>query len=1336
MVATPFSCGPESNDSESKAFEFLRNKLNSQPGEWILLTNLMFSVTHQLQADEIDLIVIGPTGVRVVEIKHWTAQWVDAHADVVEREADKLTSKARKIGTTLRKIVPGLPRVDGVILLTQESSKVKRIASKEVRGVKFYTLSDWDKAVNLNPVTVLASHQIKMLSQSLAPKSAVAIDGSMRRLAGYVNLELQSAKSDRFHRVYRGSHPTRQDKVILHLYDLSATDDKSAETKAKREFDALHRLQLHPWAPRILDSWQDAPGYAGEMHFFTVVDPSVPSLQERAGDTTWTSSSRLLFARNTIQAFKDLHEFGGTAEEPMVHRNVTPRTVLVRHDNTPIITGFHRAKIPFEPSVASTTLPKGDEVATVAPEVQKQGLSAADHRSDVYSVCASLSLLFAGRSDETSIRAFEITQLGILEKPDKRKSFAELERQFSELLGDSLPPPEAPPPRFWTEDQVIRFADRDYKIITKLGSGGVGTTFKVEEIDRVTKEGTGTYVAKIVHDGENARSILRSYNLVRSHLRHTGLSTIFQVAKEWQENGFIALMTWIEGSPLSEFLGVFSLLAEDQQELSSESLALRWIQSICEALHVLHRNGLVHGDVSLRNMIVSGSELVLTDYDFVTKCGDKIKSPGTVIYCSPSYGDGCMASPADDIYALAACFFHIVFEREPFRFGGDLEKNRGLNWEGIDQNTCSLLAEFLNKATAADVSERFSSTEEALAFLKNLQSKPTDIEKSSDEAREAPPSRETTSSVELTEQHVEWLLSLLQSYPGSRLQKETRGLDSDFAEQTYVPTELESALLGDIRNRRVRLVVLCGNAGDGKTALFQHLATGLGMGRHLSADRILDGQVQNGPRVRMNLDGSASWNGRSADDILDEFLAPFQDGLPSADIVHLLAINDGRLLEWIEGVEERVGKETYLTNALRSYLEQEEAVQSQHIRFISLNQRSLVGGLDQAGAEIETGFLDRLLDGLYGGDKAAEKWAPCQSCSAKDRCEVFRAARIFGPASISTSEEESIRMRARQRLFEALQSVHLRGETHITVRELRATLVYILFGISYCDEYHSDTDKPMLPYWDRAFSPIAPARQGEVLTELLRFDPGLESHPQVDRYLLSKPALEGAIEVSRYAGLSLESARRRAFFEWTKEDIQQVAGDSNALDLARGRHMRLFRDLPLKGERAVNVNDLCKRLCAGISRLEDLPTEALDRVDVVPLRITPRTPTETAFWVEKPISSFSLEADLPPETEGIERLHRQASLIYRYRNGSIERLRLGAELFHLLLELADGYQLGDVSTDDTFAHLSIFVQRLVREDERELLAWNPMQDESIYKVTGIIADGNSSKQKICLAPIS
>jgi hypothetical protein len=109
-----------------------------------------------------------------------------------------------------------------------------------------------------------------------------------------------------------------------------------------------------------------------------------------------------------------------------------------------------------------------------------------------------------------------------------------------------------------------------------------------------------------------------------------------------------------------------------------------------------------------------------------------------------------------------------------------------------------------------------------------------------------------------------------------------------------------------------------------------------------------------------------------------------------------------------------------------------------------------------------------------------------------------------------------------------------------------------------------------------------------------------------------------------------------------------------------------------------------------------------------------------------------LKADIP-QVPDMDRLHRQVFLVYRYNNGREETLRLGADLFHLLLELGEGYQLGDVSTDDTFAHLSIFVQRLIREDDHEMFAWNPMQDDLTYAVTTRIEENeNGPKQRMLL----
>ena len=672
--------------------------------------------------------------------------------------------------------------------------------------------------------------------------------------------------------------------------------------------------------------------------------------------------------------------------------------------------------------------------------------------------------------------------------------------------------------------------------------------------------------------------------------------------------------------------------------------------------------------------------------------------------------------PSDDLFALAASFFHVLFEQEPFSHSGNLAKEQGLNWTGIDAMAYPTLAKFLGQATDPDRTRRFASAADMIAALTTASL--------STPVPDAPPSQPRT--VRSANEVGDWLKSLLQSYPGSRWgNRETRGLDTDFATETYVETDLEQSLYEQVTAREVSLVILCGNAGDGKTALLQHLAGRLGIDQRTSDTRILQGTLPDGVNVLMNLDGSASWGDKSADGLLDQFFGPFAHGHPPTNLVHILAVNDGRLLEWVEHAEERA--ETPLTKQLRQLLEVEEDKAGDppaHLRFVDLNQRSLVGGVREAEQSITTAFLDRLVDGLYGGERASEIWAPCQTCLAEDRCEVRRAMRRFGPEDLAGVPDE--RRHARRRLYEALQAVHLRGQTHITVRELRASVVYILFGTHYCSEYHAAPKaNPIEPYWQRAFAPESDARQGEVLRELVRFDPALESHPKVDRHLLE--SLDAATP------MPLESARRRAYFEASPEWLAEVAGSENALELAHGRHIRAFRDLPIRQDTHANLR---RQLCAGISRLEDLPPHALDRPDTVPLRVTPRTPTETAFWVEKRLADFRLVLELPAESPGLDRLHRYAMLVYAYRDGKTEELPLSADLFDVLMELAAGYQLGDVAADDTFAQLAIFVRRLMREDERRLLAWNPMRGDTVFEIDARLGDAGPQDvlQRIHIQP--
>ncbi len=339
-------------------------------------------------------------------------------------------------------------------------------------------------------------------------------------------------------------------------------------------------------------------------------------------------------------------------------------------------------------------------------------------------------------------------------------------------------------------------------------------------------------------------------------------------------------------------------------------------------------------------------------------------------------------------------------------------------------------------------------------------------------------------------------------------------------------------------------------------------------------------------------------------------------------------------------------------------------------------------------------------------------WKPCHTCTANNYCSAWE--------SVQTVRNEQKGKLLRNRLYESFQAVHHRGEIHITARELRATLSYIFFGIYYCTDLHQDPDIRPGHYYDRAFDPASSARQGEVLQELTFFDPALEAHPKVDRYLLGQNNSGENASPPSYPKLPFKSARRRAYFEWDEKDIAKVRLDKSYFGLARCRNLERFRKIPLMSEE--EKRKLCEDLCKGIARLEDLPLLAFKDTNGVPLKITPRTPTESILWVVKPFERFSLEAKLPVTDEGLEQLHTHLVLKYKYADGNYEELIMGAELFHILIELKYGVQLSDAASDDTFANLSIFTQRLAHENSRELLAWNPVEDKVTFKIKAELKD--------------
>ncbi|HAS50597.1 MAG TPA: hypothetical protein DCS21_02140 [Gammaproteobacteria bacterium] len=1268
-------CGEFVNESERIAVERLHSKLQSTGARWILLSNLNHSSHPIARSDQIDVVAIGPTGVYVIEIKHWDATYLKHQSFVAEQEAERINAKVKRIAGKLRqRFDPGF--VSGRLLLTRGELRFEIGKRPVLRGVAVFGLLEWRELLDVAGAARLTPEWIEQAAKQLEPAVKVALHGELRAFAGLINLERLPEQSDAFHRVYRGQHPTRRDRVILHLYDLSASQEKQALEMARREFETLQRWQKSPYVPSLLDSFQEVDGYPGELYFFSLVDPAAPTLAQRAQDNAWDFPARLAYAQEALLALDGFHQPDDPAQGYLLHRGITPASLRVRHNGRPLFTDFRLSRLAEAQSISATPVDFGAMTSFAAPELVTGGLAAASPQSDIYALCATLATLFAV-DDPRAGRARAILARGCSNLPGERSTLLELATALGELQGIAPPAPDLPAPEYWDEDTVVAFQNSRYKIISRLGQGGIGQTFKVVELDAHSDERFGAYVAKVVRHQEDGEAALRAYRKVRAHTTHPGLSVIHEIAPQWQANGFVALMKWVEGMPLQDLHGVLPLHAEDLGESSAEALAGRWLIALCEGLGELHRHGLAHGDVSPRNIIVQGGAVVLTDYDKVTVIGG-LSRGGTPGYASPGVQSGSALHPADDVYALAASFFSVLYDREPF----PNDPENGLNWMGVAGY--ERLRPFLERATHPRPEERFADAFVARRCLREGLAEIVDF------AEAAPGS---TEPLPLTPNIAPWLQQLLSAYPGSRHGgTETRGLDSAFAVATYVETRLDQALFDVIQSGQIALIILFGNAGDGKTAFLQHLARRLGVKDVHSSRRVWEYRLADGRMLRVNLDGSAAWQGRSANDLLDEFFRPFQQSDYSRQNVHIVAINSGKLLEWIESHDEA----TYLTTQLRQVLLNTDAPYDPGFRLIDLNQRSLVGGV--ADGQVGTAFLDALLDRLLGVDH--DPWQPCLTCSAQQRCTAWH--------SVKTLRDVERGPRLRARLTDALQACHQRGEVHITARELRAALVYILFGVHDCTELHNDPDLRPPHYAERAFDAHAEQRQGELLAELVRFDPALETHPALDRQLLKDAPV--------FSRNRLAAARRQAYFERFE-----------GMALADGRHLNRFRNAPLLS--AVERAAMCRDLCLGMARLEDLPPvafapQALERG--VPLRMTPRTPIESAYWVVKSWDRFELDAPLPQTTEGLEVLHTHLRLKYRYKGGDVATLLINLELFQRLLELKAGVQISGIAQEGVFANLKIFTQRLAQEDARELYGWNPAEEERIFRVFVELRNGRQT----------
>ncbi|BBM83861.1 serine/threonine protein kinase [Candidatus Uabimicrobium amorphum] len=218
-----------------------------------------------------------------------------------------------------------------------------------------------------------------------------------------------------------------------------------------------------------------------------------------------------------------------------------------------------------------------------------------------------------------------------------------------------------------------------YCIIDKVGSGGMGTVFKAQNVD------TGELVAiKMLYPGHNNDpTILQQFineGMMLINLKHPNIlkGLDFGISKGFY---FLAIEL-VEGESLISFI--------EKGFSFTEEHALRVALQVARALVYLEKRDIVHRDIKPANILLLGEKVKLCDLALAveTKNLEETESTcGTVEYISPEQAQGEKTLDSrSDVYSLGITCIHMISGKLPFEGDSGEEVMRRHIYEPINLN--------------------------------------------------------------------------------------------------------------------------------------------------------------------------------------------------------------------------------------------------------------------------------------------------------------------------------------------------------------------------------------------------------------------------------------------------------------------------------------------------------------------------------------------------------------------------------------------------------------------------------------------------------------------------
>lgn len=272
-----------------------------------------------------------------------------------------------------------------------------------------------------------------------------------------------------------------------------------------------------------------------------------------------------------------------------------------------------------------------------------------------------------------------------------------------------------------------------YRILGKLGAGGMGVVFKALEIKTNRTVAIKMIFPKTAANPSFFANFRREAGLLIK-FNHPNIIRGYYVSPPEGFNGLHYLvMEYAEGDSVQALIDQ-PQTQPDQTAGLNEELALLIILQAANALDYLQANNILHRDIKPDNLLLNKrlGRVKLCDLGFAQPIKDTVESnvetkttSGTIAYMSPEQARGQSADIRSDIYSLGATLYHMITGKTPFSGTSDMEvmakqvMNNLRSDEIKNRNISPLVLYFIEKMMAKEKEIRYQTPGEVIMDIKS-----------------------------------------------------------------------------------------------------------------------------------------------------------------------------------------------------------------------------------------------------------------------------------------------------------------------------------------------------------------------------------------------------------------------------------------------------------------------------------------------------------------------------------------------------------------------------------------------------------------------------------------